>query len=32
VGVLGQVFPNCKILGAEEEDFQLQATRGRSPI
>jgi len=31
-GVLGQVFPNCKILGAEEGDFQLQATRRGSLI
>jgi len=27
-GVLRQVFPNWKILGAEDGDFQLQATRG----
>jgi len=24
--VLGQVFPHCKILGAEEGDFQLKVT------
>ena len=30
--VLGQIFSYCEILGAEEGDFQLQATRGRSRI